>query len=80
MHDRRPTSPRLVFVCDEHPFEIYWFGKPPLAAFDAPGRPVKVSNGAGGVGHVGTNQPARQDARQQINRKEPHASQPPKFP
>jgi dienelactone hydrolase len=34
--------------------------------FDAPDRPVKVRNGAvsaeGGVAHVGTNEPARQDA------------------
>ena len=78
----KPSAPMMILMGEDddwtpappchdlvarYPNEITFVAYPgAYHNFDAPGRPVKVHNGAttaaGGVAHVGTNEPARQDA------------------
>jgi dienelactone hydrolase len=60
-------APPCHHLAARYPNEITFVAYPgAYHDFDAPDRPVKVRNGAasaaGGVAHVGTNEPARQDA------------------
>jgi dienelactone hydrolase len=66
-------APPCHALAERFPDEISFVGYPgTYHDFDAPGRPVKVRNGAatakGGEAHVGTNEPARQDALARLPR------------
>jgi dienelactone hydrolase len=82
----KPSAPMMILMGEDddwtpappchdlaarYPNEITFVAYPgAYHDFDAPGRPVKVRNGAataaGGVAHVGTNEPARQDALERL--------------